>query len=67
MEDLIGVFSRLTGQNEDTVKEVLKDLEGEKFAKAAEKLLNDNFGKKLAETESKARIDAERSSEALSY
>ena len=30
MEDLIGVFSRLTGQNEDTVKEVLKDLEGEK-------------------------------------
>jgi len=65
MEDLIGVFSRLTGQNEDTVKEVLKDLEGEKFAKAAEKLLNDNFGKKLAETESKARIDAEKKQRSL--
>jgi len=58
MEDLIGVFSRLTGQNEDTIKEVLKDLEGDKYAKAVEKLIKDDFGKKLFETESKAKKDA---------
>ena len=65
MEDLIGVFSRLTGQNEDTVKEVLKDLEGDKYAKAAEKLLKDEFAKKIAETVRETRTDAEKKSRSM--
>ena len=65
MEDLIGVFSRLTGQNEDTVKEVLKDLEGDKFAKAAEKLLKDDFAKKIADIVLETRTEAEKKSRSL--